>query len=255
MSALPQSVTQESAHQSVSSRYTHINTEMIIDKLLDNGFELYEAKEANVRKAENVGFQKHLVTLKYSSLENPEGVPTVVIRNSHNRTSGLSLFAGYIRFACLNGLIAGTSISDFHIRHKRDWQTDVNQFVSEYMKKSIQLASEYKKMKKKRMSAYDEKLFAKAAAELRYGIDDYMDYRELSRVNRVEDRGDTLWLVYNRIQENLIKGDFERRIITESEDLGKVESWGKAKVITNTEEIVRINRGLHDIAMKFAVAA
>lgn len=251
MSALPQSVVQTERHSRVSERYTNINTEIIIDKLLGNGFELYEAKEARVRKEENVGFQKHLVTLKYSEFETAEGVPTVVIRNSHNRSSGLSLFSGFIRFACFNGLIAGTDIESFNIQHKRSWESDVDNFLFGYEQKIHQLMGQYDAMKSKRMSSYDEKMFTQAVAKLRYPLDDYMDYRELSRVNRVEDRGDSLYLVYNRAQENLLKGDFERRIITESEELGKVESWGKAKIITNTEEIVRLNRAMHNIAMEF----
>lgn len=250
MSALPLSVTQDKAHHKVSDRYTQINTSLIIEKLLDSGFELYEAKEANVRKVDNVGFQKHLVTLKFSELETAEGVPTVVIRNSHNRTSGLSLFSGYIRFACFNGLIAGSSIESFNIQHKRSWEQDVDTFLNGYVDTIYQLQEDYNKMKFYRMSSYMEKDFTKKAAQLRYSLDDYMDYRELSRVKRIEDRGNDLYRIFNRVQENLLAGDFERRIVNESEELGRVESWGKAKIITNTEEIVRLNRSLHDIAMK-----
>lgn len=249
MSALPLSVTQDKAHHKVSDRYTQINTSLIIEKLLDSGFEMYEAKEAHVRKKDNVGFQKHLVTLKYTELETAEGVPTVVIRNSHNRTSGLSLFSGYIRFACFNGLIAGTGIEDFHIRHKRSWETDVDTFLDRYVDTVYQLQADYDMMKNYRMSAYMEIQFVRKAAELRYSLDDYMDVRELSRIKRIEDRGNDLYRIFNRVQENLLAGDFERRIVNVSEELGRVESWGKAKVITNTEEIVRLNRGLHDIAM------
>lgn len=252
MSALPQSVVQTKRHSKVSERYTPINTELIIDKLLNNGFELHEAKEARVRKEENIGFQKHLVTLKYTQFETAEGVPTVVIRNSHNRSTGLSLFSGFIRFACFNGLIAGDSIESFNIQHRRSWESDVDQFLFGYEQKIHQMMGDYDKMKNKRMSSYDEKLFAKAVAELRYPIEDYMDYRELTRVKRVEDKGDSLYLVFNRAQENILSGDFERRIITESEEFGKVESWGKAKIITNVEEKVRLNREVYNIAMEFA---
>ena len=251
MSVLPSSVLQDTAHHKVSDKYTHINTTLIIDKLLNNGFELHEAKEANVRKLDNMGYQKHLVTLKYSELETSEGVPTVVIRNSHNRSSSLSLFSGYIRFACFNGLIAGSSIESVSMQHKRNWEQDVDSFLMGYQSKINKLHNEYESMKLFRMSSYDEKRFTQQAAELRYPIDDYMDYRELSRVRRVEDRGDNLWVVFNRVQENILKGDFERKVISESEELGKIETWGKARIITDNDEILRINRSLHNLAMRY----
>ena len=97
MSVLPSSVLQDTAHHKVSDKYTHINTTLIIDKLLNNGFELYEAKEANVRKVDNMGYQKHLVTLKYSELETSEGVPTVVISDC----VGVSTVPSRLPFNCV----------------------------------------------------------------------------------------------------------------------------------------------------------
>jgi hypothetical protein len=252
MSALPSSVIQTERHSKVSDRYTNINTESIINKLMDNGFELYEAKQSGARKEENQGFQKHLVTMKYNNLETAEGVPTVVIRNSHNCSSGLSLFSGWIRFACFNGLIAGTDIESFNIQHQKAWEPKVDEFIYQYESKIHQLMGQYDAMKHTTISPYTELFLAKMAGQLRYSLDDYMDVRQLTAVHRIQDRGDDLFTVYNRIQENLIQGDFERRIITESEDLGMVTTWGKAKKITNTDEVVRLNRSLHNLAMVHA---
>lgn len=252
MSALPLSATQTERHELVTDRYTHINTETIVNKLLDAGFIISDTAEARVRKESNVGFQKHIITMQNDKYATDEGVPTIAIRNSHNRSTGLALYSGFIRYACLNMLVFGSDIEELKMQHKRNWEADVDAFIMGYEDKVVRSLQNQTKMEQKRMSSYDEKLFTKAVAQLRYPLEDYMDYRELSRVNRVEDRGDSLWLCFNRVQENILKGDFERRIITESEDLGKVESWGKAKIITNTDELLRINRGVHDIAMNFA---
>ena len=137
------------------------------------------------------------------------------------------------------------------MQHKRNWEQDVDSFLMGYQSKINKLHNEYESMKTFRMSSYDEKRFTQQAAELRYPLDDYMDYRELSRVRRIEDRGDNLWVVFNRVQENILKGDFERRIISESEELGKIETWGKARIITDNDEVLRINRSLHNLAMRY----
>jgi hypothetical protein len=249
---LPESALNTDRHHSVSTRYSVIGTHDIVSQLEDRGFELDGASQANVRKQENVGFQKHLITMKYSAQQDANGVPTVLIRNSHNRSTGLSLYSGYIRFACLNGLISGTDINKFSIRHKKDWQYDVTEFVNGYQQHLVTMQKQRERMQDFQLTSHKEKQFAELAAALRYKPEDYMDYRELGRITRPEDRGNSLWLVFNRVQENLLKGEFDRRIITTQEDGSELETWGKAKIITAQDEIIRINRSLYDLAMKFA---
>ena len=58
--------------------------------------------------------------------------------------------------------------------------------------------------------------FAKKAARLRFDklnektkIEDVVDIDELLSADRVEDKGEKLWEVFNRVQEKIINGSFQ----------------------------------------------
>ena len=251
---LHQAIEQTERHEDTSDKYTHISTRLIIDSLEARGFEVDNVNVAGVRKQSNQGFQKHLVTMKYKELETPEGCPTVIIQNSHNRSSGLKFHTGYIRFACLNGLILGDGIDEQKIRHSSNWKEKATYFLDNYTKEVERMQREHEQMKRIQLTNYDQMRLAERAVELRYTLKDVMDANELNLVRRVEDRGDTLYYAYNRIQEALIHGLFTRRVSNYNEETKQVEysDWGKANKITSNDEIVRLNKGIRELVMEMA---
>ena len=58
-------------------------------------------------------------------------------------------------------------------------------------------------MKRKQLSVDDMKKFAFEAARLRFDDIIEMNVEDLLRINRIEDEGNDVWTVFNRIQENL----------------------------------------------------
>ena len=65
---------------------------------------------------------------------------------------------------------------------------------------------------------------------------------ELNIARRVEDRGLDAWHTYNRVQENLMQGYYS--IVTDG-------SQRKAKVLTNTDEVIRVNVELSDLFTEY----
>lgn len=246
-------IEQMGKHEDTSDKYTPISTRLIIDSLESRGFELDGVNVAGVRKQSNQGFQKHLVTMRYKELETADGCPTIIIQNSHNRSSGLKFHTGFIRFACMNGLILGDGIEEQKIRHSSNWKEKATWFLDNYMHEVARLQEEHDAMMAKRISRYDMMLMAEEACKIRYDIKDILDPNELNLVRRVEDRGTDLYSAYNRIQESLIQGLFQRRI-TKTDDDGIVthSEWGKASKITSTDEIIRINKEVRQLALSVA---
>lgn len=250
MNELPEVFKQTEPKEGVSNRYELINTSLIVEALVDKGFSIDSYSMAGYRVPENADKQKHLITMKYNQLETKEGVPTIVIQNSHNRSSGLKLYSGYIRFACLNGLIAGTNMDSITIRHSEGWVEKVNDFIASYQANVKRMEDEHQRMKSKIIRGIPLRTILNESAKLRYDINDVMDVNELNLIRRVEDRGNTGWEVYNRIQEALIKGHFTRRTHRTNDDGLKIDNWSKAKEIKDTSEIIRINRQLRDIILE-----
>ena len=89
------------------------------------------------------------------------------------------------------------------------------------------------------MSDWQVKKFAKGAALVRFGDSVKVDIDELLKVDRVEDSGNNLWAVFNRVQEKLINGDC-------SYTMGaKVR---KARAIKNFNMDLKINEALWTLA-------
>ena len=96
--------------------------------------------------------------------------------------------------------------------------------------------------------------FAHMAAQIRYDKIDVLDSRELTLVRRSEDIGSDAYTVYNRVQEALINGLFQRRVRNTDKETGEVtvSDWGKASIITSTDEIIRINKEVRQLALRIA---
>ncbi len=244
-------LTQTEPREGVSSKYQLVNTQDIITTLEGRGFQVDNVQVAGTRIAENFNKQKHMVTMRYEQMKTSEGVPTIIIQNSHNRSSGLRFHTGFIRFACANGLILGEEIETTSIHHNQGWRDKANTFLHGYMESVARMEAEHQRMKETRLSRYDMMLLTEKAVELRYDPKDVLDHNELNLVRRVEDRGADLYHTYNRIQEALIGGMFQRQTHRIDEDGLKITSpYSKATKITSNDENIRLNTQLRELVME-----
>ena len=249
---LPEVFKQTQPKEGVSQRYQMINTESVITDLVNKySFKLDNIQVSGVRKQENVDKQKHLATLKYTALETNEGVPTVVITNSHNRSSSFQVHTGYIRFACANGLIAGTNIESMKVQHTaQNWNELLNGFISQYMNNVSLMEEEHNRMKRKSLNDITLRYFLSEAAKIRYDIKDVLDINELNLIRRPEDIGLDMYKVYNRVQESLVNGLFTRRTKRTTEDGVIIDNWSQAKKLTDQKEIIRVNKEIRDLVLE-----
>ena len=248
-----QTIEQVGRHEDVSENYQTVNTRKIITSLEHRGFELYNTQVAGARKQSNHGFQKHLVTMTYEDMRTEEGVPTVVIQNSHNRSSGLKFHTGMIRFVCSNGLILGDGVEEKSIRHSRGWEEKATSFLDNYLISVARMEEEHQAMKNKRLSRYDMMLLSERAVELRYKLTDVLDSNELNLVRREADRGADLYKTYNRLQESLLQGLFKRRVQhVNDEGILITSDWGKASKISSTDETIKLNKELRKLVLEVA---
>ena len=110
------------------------------------------------------------------------------------------------------------------------------------------LAAQIEHMEKQRLPKDDQMRFAERALELRcpQGIASGLEPAQLLRARRIEDVGDDLWRVTNRIQENLPRGGLMRRTAS-----GRLI---RTRCITAIAQDVRINTGLWDLAAEVLAA-
>lgn len=198
----------------VSDNYGHVATIEVIRALRDNGFECVEVRQSQRRDVDRMPYTKHMLRFAQQGSKGKlkkvgDTIPEVVMLNSHDRSSGFHLYYGLFRLACSNGLIvsAGELVEPIKIRH-------TSSMVQDIIKRSVDLVKGADGVYALReagmaieLTPKQQLAYATAALEFRpprrRGL---MDPASLLQVRRPEDESNSLWMVYNRIQENLLRG-------------------------------------------------
>ena len=204
-------VFQEAAHpDKVSDKYQHISTLPVLHAMSEAGFGVSRAQQTNTRSAGARGYARHLLSFRpmsaFAKTTVGDAIPEVVLINSHDGNSAYRLHVGLFRMVCENGMIAGRNFETISIRHRGSPAIEVvsesQRILEEYVPKLqtwVDTAA-LTKLNKRQMNQ-----FAAEAQAIRYD-DGGFDPSELLQVRRGADEGDDLWHVYNRVQENLMRG-------------------------------------------------
>ena len=235
-----------------SKKYTHIPTDRVIKDLELLGWGVVDAKQVKARKGE--GYQKHLVVFR-----NPDVVingkdgdtvyPQILLTNSHDAKNSFQFQAGLFRMICENGLvIADKQFEDYKIRHM-GYDFETLQGIIKEMVSNLDLTVEsMNKMKATELSEDQTLELAKLMLETRIKDTNNtftdQSIKDVLIPQRKEDKGFGLWEVFNRVQENIIEGNFEYNTIG-----GKSR---QARVIKNFKQDMKVNSKMFEQALEFA---
>ena len=198
----------------VGANYTFVSTKKIIENLEKLDWHPVVAKQDKSSDVRNSAFVKHMIRFRHGSMFDKsivknvgETIPEFVLINSHNRTFRFTLTFGLFRLVCSNGLVVHdelyTKINTRHIGFDFD---DLAETVDSYVE-SFPLILEKIDLYKNIMLNRAEKIeMAKKAATFSWGKSAKVDAELLIKPKRDEDAGDSLWKVFNVIQENITKG-------------------------------------------------
>tara|TARA_R100001463_G_scaffold12998_8_gene34791 strand:+ start:9331 stop:10134 length:804 start_codon:yes stop_codon:yes gene_type:complete len=235
-----------------SSKYSHIPTDTVIKDLELLGWNVVDAKEVKARK--QVGYQKHLVVFRNNDvvINGKDGdtvYPQILLTNSHDGKNSFSFQAGLFRMICENGLVIATKqFENYKIRHM-GYNFETLQGVIKDMISNLDLTVEsMNKMKETELSKEQTFEFAKQLLETRvagsknkFGDEAIAD---ILTPQRKEDKGNGLWEVFNRVQENIVEGNFQ--YLTPG---GKLR---QARPIKNFRQDMNINAKMYEQALTFA---
>ena len=246
-----------------SSKYTHIPTDRVIKDLELLGWGVVDAKEVNARQ--DKGYQKHLVVFRNPDVSinkkstNVDGevfedivFPQILVTNSHDGKNSFKFQAGLYRMVCENGLvIADQQFEDYTIRHM-GYDFEALQGVIKNMISNLDLTVEsMNKMRKIELDENQQFEFAKKLLDIRVeGTDNMYKEDQIGDIlvpQRKEDFGDDLWSVFNRVQENIVEGNFK---YYNAKTLG---SERQARPIKNFKQDMDVNKKLFSAALEYAV--
>jgi hypothetical protein len=222
-------------HERTSSKYTFIPTERVLSGLMGAGFVPVDARQTQARRSSPT-HARHILRLRrrFETIELKDAIPEIVFLNSHDGTSAYQLRMGLFRVVCTNGLIVSRgAFPAYCVSHRGDVEF---------------LAAQVERMEQRRLLKDEQLQFAEAALAIRFPdpAQRGMQPSQLLNCRRVEDLGDDLWTILNRVQEGLLRGGLSRRSPN-----GRLT---RTRRISSIKEDVRVNGRLWDLAAEVLAA-
>lgn len=208
------SIYAEGRHDSRSERYAYIATRVILDRLRSEGFQPFMAGQTRVRQEGRRDYTKHILRLRHAGQTNAAEANEIILLNSHDGTSSYQMLAGMFRFVCTNGLVIGNTIDDVRLPHKGDVATQVVATAHSILERFRLAEQSRDAMRAVTLNDGESRVLARAALQLRYdtaAAPAPVTEDQILAPRRWEDRASDLWSVFNRLQENLIRGGLPGR--------------------------------------------
>lgn len=229
----------------LSEKYRHLPDTRFLQPLMDRGF--------HISKVESKGeLGTRLIRMSHPELKIGNDSIQVVAVNSHDGSKAFNLFMGIFRMVCSNGLIVGDSFTERSpVRHIGDnFYEKVDTRIEELLRETDRLVAKVEEMKNVQLTSDQINDLTRQALQIRFTDDveknkRYKVHYGLGQIRREADRENTLWNVFNRLQEGLIRGNFRYRL-----DNNGNESFRKAKEVINPDDIIKINTKLWDLVDK-----
>jgi hypothetical protein len=206
--------------QKASDTYQFVSTREILERVQKDGWLITGASAQN-----RSPYAQHRVTLVHENdldrVRNQvefEGIPRIEMFNSHNLTKRLMFAIGYFKFLCSNGLIVASGPAET-IRTKHRFSGDrleeIMEQVSQISERFPTINNRIEGFKSRELTENEQLAYAHYAIKGRYNYRPEMPkrFKDMGRTaekmltpRREEDAGNSAWVVYNRVQENLIRG-------------------------------------------------
>ena len=196
----------KSAHPKMTQRYSFTDTYDILLHMHNRGF-----KVSSVQGGETL-YKKVMVRLRPTALVNTDYAPELVLLDSHDGSSRLKMFLGFIRFVCMNGCIAGDMLYARSFVHLApDLMEQVMLELDDVGEHIDTLIQRIDRMKQHETTLAERIVLADVAVKQRFGDDRsgsfVADMRQrMLQIRRNADNDNSLYCVMNVIQENILRG-------------------------------------------------
>lgn len=237
------SVFSEEKHGSRSERYTYIPTISLLTRLRAEGFEPFYACQQRVRDTDRIDHAKHLLRLRRHDQIMGSEVSEILLLNSHDGSSSYQMIPGQFRHICANGMVCGEVFGQIRVPHKGDIVGKVIEGAYEILDRFGEIEHSREEMKRIHLNRGEQAAFAETALEFRYdGQHVPISAESLLQVRRREDNANDLWTVYQRTQENVIRGGIRGRTAK--------GALTKTRPINGIDGDIKTNRFLWSLAEK-----
>ena len=248
------------AHESRSAGFQPIPTSQILTGLRKEGFDVVHASQSRSRDASRLDFTKHMIRLRHASQTRGTSraigdvFPEVVLVNANDGSSSYVMSAGLFRLVCLNGMtVSEKEFQTVRVTHWGDVQGKVIEGSYTVLEESTKALEHAEAWSAITLTPPEQNAFAESARVLRFGDSDGnvttpITAEQLLAPNRRADLGPDLWRVFNRVQENVIKGGISNLARNSTGRPRRVTS----RPVNGIDQDQRLNRALWLLAETMA---
>lgn len=262
---LAPSVFSQTKADHLTERYVPLHTADLIPVLADYGYQPVQAAQKRSRTA-NPEHSMHMLAFAKPDSEDFGGGSglrsEIVLYNSHDGTGAVRIFAGAFRFICSNGIVAGDGFNSrtYHNRTAMSAFEEVLRNTIDNLPMMMDRIEQLRNIYIDREQARDMAVKAVAtrwdsyngeAKRGVYAVSKTVD--DVLQAQRIDDTVNDAWTVWNRIQENIIRGNAFIKSITDV-DGNPNGTMRKARPINSIKQHQQINNDLWNIADELVTA-
>lgn len=226
----------------LSDKYSFVPTMEIIEKFESEGWKVMSANQLGKGQ-----FNPHQVRMGNGQLAQVgDSVLQAIVQNSHNGTRQLTIGAGLYRLVCSNGLTIPTSVADeITIRHKGIDMGEVRRITDQFAERLPLITKSVDKFQTRELSENEVVDFVNQSAMIRWASGSIPSFNMDSFLEpqRDGDVGNTMWKVFNRVQEKFVRGGEVTR--------NQRGRQGTMRTLKSFDTVNRINTKLWELADSF----
>jgi hypothetical protein len=195
--------------------------------------------QTRVRHEDRREYTKHMLRLRHASQITGSEANEIILLNSHDGSSSYQMLAGMFRFVCQNGLVCGNNLTDVRVPHKGQVADQVIEGAYEVLQGFEQVEHSRDAMQAITLSDGEAEVFARSALTLKYdnpGKSLPITESQILEPRRSDDERSDMWSIFNRIQENFVKGGLIGRSAN-----GRQQ---RTRPVQGIDQNIRLNRAL-----------
>lgn len=239
----------------VSKKYSFLPSTRIIEDMSSLGWGLTQVKgiKSGMKNKYRKEHGRHFLIFQNEEIkivkdDETEAIPQIIIENNSMGTGRLKINIGIFRLVCENGLvIAEKNLGEYKMRHLGYSYEDLQELVGRIVADLPKAVSKINTFTAKEMTQEEMTKFASEAIKVRLGeerVATSEEIAELLKPRRTADEGNNLWVVFNRVQESVMRGG---GMFVDSK--GKMR---KMKASTNIMVEAKQNKELWELAEAYA---
>lgn len=239
------SVFAEGAHGERSSSYSFVSTDAVLQGLRGEGFLPYSVKQAACRVGDR-NFTKHMLRFRHRDVNanaKDQEFNELLLTNSHDGSSTFELMMGRFRVACLNGLVVGASTPSARVSIAHKGSSVIHNVIegaSQLLDRFGDIDEAYERFRRTILLSDEVNAFAEGAINIRYPEGAPILPNQLTAPRRTEDKANDLWTVFNRVQENMMRGGIR--------GISQTGRRTMTRPVTGLNSEIDLNRNLWDYA-------